>query len=164
RVDLYEARPELNPSGSGITLQGNALRIFDRLGLWEALRAHGYPFDGLKLRAPGPEATVVADLPDVKTGGPDYPACMGMYRPDLARMMLARAESVGVRLHFGSTVTGLEQTGETVQLRVGDAAAGPFDLVIGADGLHSAIRSFIGIEVEPVRNGMGIWRVSVTRP
>jgi 2-polyprenyl-6-methoxyphenol hydroxylase-like FAD-dependent oxidoreductase len=56
RVDLYEARTELNPSGSGITLQGNALRIFDRLGVWEDLRARGYPFEGLKLRAPGPEA------------------------------------------------------------------------------------------------------------
>ncbi|MCU4298238.1 FAD-binding protein [Brevibacterium permense] len=172
RVDLYEARPGLNLSGSGITLQGNALRIFDRLGIWEDLRAHGYPFEGLKLRAPGPDAAMVADLPDVKTGGPDYPACMGMYRPDLARVMLARAEAVGVDLHFGSEVSGLEQTGETVQLQVGKAGAvadtgdvaGPFDLVIGADGLHSAVRSLIGIDVEPVRNGMGIWRVSVARP
>ena len=163
-VDLYEAQPELNPSGSGITLQGNALRIFDHLGIWDDLRTHGYPFDGLKLRAPGPEAAVVADLPDVKTGGPDYPACMGMYRPDLARVMLARAEAVGVALHFGSTVTGLEQRGETAQLQVGGDAVGPFDLVIGADGLHSAVRSFIGIDVEPVRNGMGIWRASVARP
>lgn len=164
RVDLYEARPELNPSGSGITLQGNALRIFDHLGIWEELRSRGYPFEGLKLRAPGPEAAVVADLPDVKTGGPDYPACMGMYRPDLARVMLARAEEVGVELHFGSTVTGLEQTGETVRLQVGGVEAGTFDLVIGADGLHSTVRSLIGIDIEPVRNGMGIWRVSVARP
>lgn len=164
RVELYEARPELNPSGSGITLQGNALRIFDQLGIWEELRSQGYPFEGLKLRAPGPEAAVVADLPDVKTGGPDYPACMGMYRPDLARVMLSRAEAVGVELHFGNTVTGLEQTGETVRLQVGGVEAGSFDLVIGADGLHSAIRSLIGIDVEPVRNGMGIWRASVARP
>src|SRR5699024_5192106 len=64
-VALYEARPELNPSGSGITLQGNALRIFDHLGVWEDLRERGFAFDGLKLRAPGPEAAVVADLPDV---------------------------------------------------------------------------------------------------
>ena len=163
-VALYEARPELNPLGSGITLQGNALRIFDHLGIWEELRGRGYPFEGLKLRAPGPEAAVVADLPDVKTGGPDYPACMGMYRPDLARVMLARAEAVGVELHFGSTVTSLEQTGETVRLEAGGVEVGPFDLVIGADGLHSAVRSLIGIDVEPVRNGMGIWRVSVARP
>jgi len=169
RVDLHEARTELNPSGSGITLQGNALRIFDRLGVWEDLRARGYPFEGLKLRAPGPEAPVVADLPDVKTGGPDYPACMGMYRPDLARVMLARAEAAGAEIRFGSTVTGLEQSGETVRLQISDAVGGkaefgPFDLVIGADGLHSTIRSFIDIDVDPVRNGMGIWRVSVARP
>ena len=32
---------------------------------------------GLNLRAPGPDAQIVAELPDVKTGGPDYPAAMG---------------------------------------------------------------------------------------
>ena len=64
-VDLYEAKPELSALGSGISLQGNALRAFDALGAWDDIRAAGYPFEGLTLRAPGPDAPVVANLPDV---------------------------------------------------------------------------------------------------
>ncbi|MBN9172309.1 MAG: FAD-dependent monooxygenase, partial [Microbacterium sp.] len=75
-VDLFESTPELRTSGSGISLQGNALRVFDALGAWADIRAAGFACEGLNLRAPGPAAPVVAALPDVKTGGPDYPAAM----------------------------------------------------------------------------------------
>src|SRR3989337_676187 len=53
-VDLVEVKPEPATVGSGITLQGNALRVLRRLGVWDEVRAAGYPFDGLGLRAPGP--------------------------------------------------------------------------------------------------------------
>src|SRR4051794_17676545 len=107
-VDVFEAKPELSALGSGITLQGNSLRVFDQLGVWDEVRAKGFAFEGLTLRAPGPDAPAVAELPDVKTGGPDYPAGMGMYRPDLARILHERATSLGVNVRFGARVTGLE--------------------------------------------------------
>lgn len=163
-VDLYEHKSELAATGSGITLQGNALRVFDDLGIWEKIRAKGFVFDGLTLRAPGPGAPVVADLPEVKTGGPDYPAAMGMYRPDLASIMFDAAIEAGARIHFGRTVTGLSQDETGVDLETDGVSAGRFDVVIGADGLHSAVRSLLGIETEPVPNGMGIWRAFVPRP
>lgn len=163
-VDVLEAQSEPSALGSGITLQGNALRVFDALGVWEDVRAAGYPFEGLTLRAPGPDAPVVADLPDVKTGGPDYPAGMGMYRPDLAKIMLAHAERAGVTLRFGARVTGIQDHGDDVEVFVDDAAIGRYDLVIGADGLHSTVRSLIGIDTTPQPTGMGIWRSFVSRP
>ncbi len=46
-VDVFEAKPELTALGSGITLQGNALRIFDELGVWDQVRAEGCFFEGL---------------------------------------------------------------------------------------------------------------------
>lgn len=169
QVDIYDSKPELSALGSGITLQGNALRTLDRLGVWEEVKALGYPFEGLLIRAPGPEATVVADLQEVKTGGPDYPAGMGMYRPDLARVLQARAEEVGVRLHLDSKVTGLSRLDEgteteTVVLELNGVATDFYDLVIGADGLNSTVRSLIGIDTKPEPTGMGIWRAVVTRP
>ncbi|HEY8590493.1 MAG TPA: FAD-dependent monooxygenase [Naasia sp.] len=163
-VDVFELKPELSALGSGISLQGNALRVFDQIGVWDDVRAKGYPFEGLTLRAPGPTAPVIADLPDVKTGGPDYPAAMGMYRPDLAAILIARAESVGANIRFGARVTGLRQTDDAVEVFVNDESAGSYDLLIGADGLHSAVRELIGIDTKPERTGMGIWRTFVSRP
>ncbi len=163
-VDVFEAKPELTALGSGISLQGNALRVFDALGAWDDIRAAGFAFEGLTLRAPGPDAPVVAELPDVKTGGPDYPAGMGMPRAELARILLAHAERAGVTMHFGVRVTALEQSGASVELSVEGADARRYDLVIGADGLHSTVRELIGIDVKPQPTGMGIWRTFVSRP
>lgn len=163
-VDVFELKPEISAHGSGITLQGNSLRAFDQLGVWEDVRAKGFAFEGLSLRAPGPGAPVVADLPDVRTGGPDYPSCMGMYRPDLAVILHAHAERAGARIRFGAKVTGLEERADGVEVFVNDASAGVYDLLIGADGLNSTVRDLIGIETKPQPTGMGIWRTSVSRP
>lgn len=163
-VDVFEAKPELSPLGSGISLQGNALRVFDSLGVWADIRDAGYPFEGLTLRAPGPTAPIVAELPDVKTGGPDYPAGMGMPRADLARILLQHAERAGATVHVGRKVTGLDTRADVVEVFVDDSSAGVYDLVIGADGLHSTVRELIGIESKPEPTGMGIWRTFVSRP
>ncbi|MDR7187739.1 2-polyprenyl-6-methoxyphenol hydroxylase-like FAD-dependent oxidoreductase [Microbacterium sp. BE35] len=163
-IDVFEAKPELSALGSGISLQGNALRVFDALGAWDDIRAAGYPFEGLNLRAPGPDAPIVAELPDVKTGGPDYPAAMGMPRPALARILLDHARKAGANVHFGTKVTGLEQSGDGVEVFVDGASVGTYDLLIGADGLNSAVRGLIGIETKPEPTGMGIWRSFVSRP
>ncbi|ANF32563.1 2-polyprenyl-6-methoxyphenol hydroxylase [Leifsonia xyli] len=163
-VDVFDAKPELSALGSGITLQGNALRAFDALGVWEDVQSAGYFFEGLTLRAPGPDAPVVAELPDVKTGGPDFPATGGMYRPDLARILLRHAEAAGATVTFGAPVTAVSEGPDGVAVEVGGRPAGTYDLLIGADGLNSGVRRLIGIETEPQRTGMGIWRAFVSRP
>ncbi|MBD3943560.1 FAD-dependent monooxygenase [Microbacterium sp. NEAU-LLC] len=168
-VDVFESKPEPSALGSGISLQGNALRVFDALGAWDDIKAAGYPFEGLNLRAPGPGAPVVAALPDVKTGGPHYPAAMGMPRPELARILLEHAIAAGAKVRFGAAVTALRQaqrpgTDESVEVFVNGESAGEYDLLIGADGLNSAVRGLIGIDTKPEPTGMGIWRTFVSRP
>ena len=164
-VDVFEVKPELSALGSGITLQGNALRVFDALGVWDDVRAKGYFFEGLTLRAPGPDAQVVAELPEVKTGGPGFPAGGGMYRPDLAKILVDHALAAGARVRFGAKVTGLDaRADDGVEVFVDDESAGVYDLLIGADGLNSTVRDLIGIDVTPETTGMGIWRAFVSRP
>ena len=164
-VEIFESKAELSALGSGISLQGNALRAFDALGAWDDIKAAGYPFEGLTLRAPGPDAPVVANLPDVKTGGPDYPAAMGMPRPELARILLEHAERAGAEVRFGRKITGLDaRSSDGVEVFVDEESAGVYDLLIGADGLNSTVRGLIGIDTAPEPNGMGIWRTFVSRP
>jgi len=59
-VDLIEIKPDIAAIGSGITLQGNALRELRKLGVWEAVQANGYSYDSLGLRAPNPDGTLLA--------------------------------------------------------------------------------------------------------
>jgi len=164
-VDLFEAKSELSVLGSGITLQGNALRVFDALGAWDDIRAAGYPFVGLTLRAPGPGAPAVAELPDVKSGGPDYPSTMGMPRPELARILLEHAVAAGAVVHFASRITDLSTDEEGgVGVVIDGQPFDRYDLVIGADGVNSTVRGLIGIDTKPESTGMGIWRTFVSRP
>src|SRR4029453_5076653 len=108
-VDLVEAKPDVAAIGSGITLQGNALRELRSLGVWDAVREQGYAFDVTGIRAPDPAGTVVAEIPDARTGGPDLAAVLGMPRPALAQILLDRATAVGVKVRLGVTHTSLDQ-------------------------------------------------------
>ncbi|WP_040701646.1 FAD-dependent monooxygenase [Nocardia vinacea] len=163
-VELIEAKAGVAAVGSGITLQGNALRELRRLGVWPEVSAHGYAFDSLGLRAPDPTGTLLMEMPDARMGGPNLPATFGMPRPALARILHAQAAAVGVTIRFGCTATILTQDDDGVDVVFVDGTAGRFDLVVGADGVRSATRSLVGIDLEPRETGMGIWRVFGPRP
>ncbi|SHM72927.1 FAD-dependent monooxygenase [Cryptosporangium aurantiacum] len=163
-VEVVELKPDVTALGSGITLQGNALRVLRQLGVWEKVSAKGYAFNDLGIRAPDPNGTVVAEFPDARTGGPELPATLGMYRPDLAAILMARAGDVGVKVRFGTTFADLTQDENGVDVTFSDGSTGRYDLVIGADGIRSAVRRALGVELETRPTGMGIWRVFAPRP
>jgi 2-polyprenyl-6-methoxyphenol hydroxylase-like FAD-dependent oxidoreductase len=157
-VDLVEAKPDVAAAGSGITLQGNALRVFRELGVLDQVLAHGYAFDEVGLRAP--DGTVLVEIPDARTGGDDLPATVGMPRAVMARVLLDAAAAAGAKVHTATSLTGLDDGVATLS----DGTSGRYDLVVGADGLNSTVRSEIGIPTRPEPVGMGIWRVFTTRP
>jgi 2-polyprenyl-6-methoxyphenol hydroxylase-like FAD-dependent oxidoreductase len=163
-VDLVEIKPELGALGSGITLQGNALRELRSLGVWEQVEAAGYAFDTTGIRAPDPAGSVVAEIADAKTGGPDLPAVMGMPRPELARILTERAVEVGVKVRLGTTFTELSQDDDGVDVTFSDLSTGRYDVVVGADGIRSWTRRALGINLETKSVGMGIWRAFGPRP
>jgi len=163
-VDLIEVRPEVTALGSGITLQGNALRELDRLGVWEAARERGFPFDVTGIRAPDPHGSVLFEVPDARTGGPGYPAAMGMSRPELARLLHERALAVGANIRFDTTFAGLTPDDDGVEVAFPDGSTGRYDLVVGADGVRSRTRRAVGVALETRPVGMGIWRAFGPRP
>lgn len=162
RVEIAEIKPDLGALGSGITLQGNALRVLRDLGVWEEALAAGFPFDTLGLRAP--DGSLIAEIPDARTGGPDLPATLGMNRPDLTRLLATAASEAGAGLRLGITVSALKDLGDSVEVAFSDGTYGVYDLVVGADGVRSAVRKLIGIAVRPAPTGMAIWRVHTRRP
>ncbi|WP_433383825.1 FAD-dependent monooxygenase [Actinoplanes sp. CA-142083] len=163
-VELIDIKPDISAHGSGITLQGNALRVLRSLGVWDQVKEHGYAFDTLGLRAPDPDGTLIVQLDDIRTGGPDLPATLGMYRPTLAKLMLDRAAATGVKIRFGTTYTALDQDETGVAVTFADGSSGRYDLVIGADGIRSWTRRMLGVNLETHSVGMGIWRAFTARP
>lgn len=161
-VDLIEVNSETTALGSGITLQGNALRVLRQLDVLDECLAEGWASEGMKLR--DVDGSVIAEVPELRTGGPDLPASMGMYRPTLARILMARATRAGVNARFSTTLDALEQDGSGVDVRFNDGSTGRYDLVIGADGVRSPTRKMLQIPLETQSLGLGVWRVFAPRP
>ena len=161
-VDLIEIKPDLSALGSGITVQGNALRVLRQLGVWDEVAAAGYAFNTLGLRAP--DGTLLVEMEDARTGGPDLPATVGMYRPALARILTEAAAAAGAKRRYATTVRSLSMDTDGVDVTFSDGTSSRYDLVIGADGVRSQVRSLLGIELETRPTGMGIWRVFTSRP
>lgn len=162
-VDLVEAKPDWHATtGSGITLQGNALRVLRELGVWEQVAASGYAYGSLGMTAP--DGTVLFVKEDMKTGGEDLPATLGLQRPQLQRILSDAVRATGASVRLGTTAESLKQDADGVFVRFSDGTEGRYDLVIAADGLHSATRAAIGVTDRPEPVGMAIWRAPAPRP
>ncbi|MCP9212399.1 FAD-dependent oxidoreductase [Streptomyces cucumeris] len=161
-VDLVEATPDWNVRGSGITLQGNALRVLHEIGVWDEVREHGCAFDSLGLTAP--DGTVLHVQEDIRIGGDDLPATLGMQRPVLQRILTDAVRASGARVRLGTTAEIRTHDDTSVAVRLSDGTERRYDLVVAADGLNSATRAAIGIDDKPEPTGMAIWRVPAPRP
>lgn len=162
-VDLIEARDDWNATaGSGITLQGNALRVLRELGVWEQVEASGFGFGSVGITAP--DGTVLHAQDDLRTGGDDLPATVGMQRPRLQRILIDAVRVGGATVRLGTTAEILDQDTDGVRVRLSDGTEHRYDLVVAADGLGSRTRAAIGITDKPEPTGMAIWRVAAPRP
>ncbi|MEE1765142.1 FAD-dependent oxidoreductase [Streptomyces sp. SP18BB07] len=162
-VDLIEAKPDWNATtGSGITLQGNALRVLRELGVWEKVSACGFPYTSLGMTAV--DGTLLFLKEDMKTGGEDLPATLGMQRPQLQQILIDAVRASGATVRLGTTAENLEQDANGVSVWFSDGTEGRYDLVIAADGVHSTTRVAIGIPDTSEPTGMAIWRTPAPRP
>jgi 2-polyprenyl-6-methoxyphenol hydroxylase-like FAD-dependent oxidoreductase len=164
-VEVFEAAGEVRPLGVGINLQPHAVRELTELGLGEALAANGVATQEFRY-ANRFGQTIWAEPRGLLAGyrWPQY----SIHRGRLQMLLWAAAEArLGpARLHRGRRLAGFSQdeTGVTAQFEDGGTARG--DALIGADGIHSAVRALLVPGEGPPRwNGALLWRaVSTAQP
>ena len=161
-VDLVEIDPDWRNYGAGISLGGAALRAFRQLGILDEFLAKGAATDNVEIRLPhGP---VVAMLPTPRIAGPDVPGGGAIMRPVLARILADATRAAGAGVRLGTTFTAIEQHAGGVDVTFTDGQRSSYDLVIGADGLHSAVRTAIVPDAPTPRyTGQAVWRAVVAR-
>jgi flavin-dependent dehydrogenase len=142
-VVLVERGTPPRDKACGEGLMPDGLALLRRLGI-DTGRGLGRPFDGI--RYVDGERTAEGRFP----GGHG----LGIRRIALHRALVRRAAEAGVDARFGVAVRGLERDG--VRTDRGAIAA---DWVVGADGLHSAVRGWAGLDAGPA----GLRRYGVRR-
>ncbi|MET9625857.1 FAD-dependent monooxygenase [Lentzea sp. NPDC006480] len=145
---VVEQAPSLGDGGYKVDLRGVAMKVIDRMGLTPAITRHSTRMrGGAWVNAAGkPLATLGPDLIGLRAPGDDE-----VLRGDLARILYEVTKN-GVEYLFGDTVTGVAQSDAGVEVTFARSAPRVFDLVIGADGLHSTVRAHVfGEETRFVR-------------
>lgn len=161
-VELVEISPQWFGVGHGITLQGNALKALRSVGVLERVLERAVPFDIMRLRRADGGLIVQLDTPH--TGGPDLPSTAGALRADLQGALCDAVFAHGVTVRLGLSVDRLDEASDHVDVTFTDGSTGRYDLVVGADGINSRMRSLIGIAERPRPVGMSIFRVVAERP
>jgi len=160
-VEVVEKNAEGTPAGWGLSLTGPSLRALDELGLADRCLAAGYGMSVVTETAPdGAESTF--EFPRLL--GRDRPAMAGIARPELHRILRAEALRLGTRIHFGLSVSRLRLENGGAHAELTDATTRTVDLLVGADGIRSAVRDLIGLPA-PIRyHGQMVWRALIPRP
>ncbi|MEU7638787.1 FAD-dependent monooxygenase [Streptomyces sp. NPDC039016] len=135
---VYEAYPTAADGvGAWLGLAPNGLAALATVGADAAVRAVGQPVPGMVMADGAGRHLTSFD------GFPELPATMTMPRDQLFRALTDHAVGEGVRFVYGKRFVDAEETSDGVTAHFADGTSATADLLIGADGIRSAVRTVI---------------------
>ena len=149
-VTVVETAPSLRTGGQLVDIRGTARGVLERAGLDDAVRAARTAADGLSFvdTHGRRQATVHTE----GFGGDGPITEIEILRGTLSRIFYDATSNTAEYL-FGDRITGLDERADGVHVTFDTAPTRIFDVVIGADGLHSAVRGLLfGSEAASLRH------------
>ncbi|QGF23217.1 FAD-binding domain [Raineyella fluvialis] len=139
RPTLVEHAPQLRRGGYLIDFWGAGFDVADRMGIVPELRRHGYVMR--EARAVDRNGRRIATMKPNAIMGPTE-RYVSIARADLAGAIYGALEG-RAELILDDTVHALDDDGNRVRVTFQDGPPRDFDLVVGADGLHSRVRRLV---------------------
>lgn len=140
-VTVVERAEAIRSGGYPIDVRGPAVDVVERMGLLPQLRAAH--IDTRKLRFVEPDKTLVATLiPESLVGGV-IGHDIELPRGDLTSVLYELTRHGAARYRFNDSIEQLHDDGAGVDVRFKSGVAQRFDMVVGADGMHSNTRALV---------------------
>jgi 2-polyprenyl-6-methoxyphenol hydroxylase-like FAD-dependent oxidoreductase len=158
-VDVIERDPAWVHAGAGIYLPGNTARALRSLDLESAVAERAAPIP--HQRFCDHRGNLLVDV-DLTTLWGDVGPCLALHRADLHAVLARHGDPEKVRM--GRSLLTLSQRGETVTVEFDDGSTGRYDLVLGADGIHSQVRKLVFGADGVRRLGQVAWRFHTECP
>ena len=158
RVAVYEQAQALGEIGAGVFLTPNAVRHLERVGLGPAVEKWGarvgsgsryFRHDGIPI------------APVQVTDATGWNATFGMHRADFVAFLAANLPA-GI-VHIGHRAVGFEQDDNRARVDFANGVTVEADVVVAADGIHSALRPHVFPPSDPVFHGTIAYRGLVPR-
>jgi len=158
-VTVFEQAPELKEVGAGLQLSPNGLRALYKLGLEEPLLRAACEPSGKEIRLWNTGQTWnLFDLGASAVQQYGYPYLM-MYRPDLHTILAEAIQRLSPEaLVLGARCTGFTQDDHEVRVKLADGREFSSDVLVGADGVHSTIRTQLFGADQAEYSGCVAWR------
>ena len=150
---IYESAAEIKPVGAGIVMAGNAMQVFEKLGIRQKVEAAGRKISKLNITDAMLQPIVEVDLRRFEQR---YGVCnIAIHRADLQSIL---AEEVGFQdIKLSKRLTKVEKN-KDFRLTFEDGSTGGCDFLFGADGIHSQVRKQV-FDIGKVRDtGQRCWR------
>ncbi len=151
-LEVVERVTEWETTGTGLYLPGNAVRGLGELGLGPAVAARANPIG--RQRFLDHRGRRLAEI-DVDRFWDGVGNCLAINHAALHEVLRDATAEVPTRL--GTAVTKMDD-GVAPRVHFSDGSTGTFDLVVGADGVHSTIRSLVMGGPRARRVGQASWR------
>lgn len=150
-VRLHEQGDQVRDFGAGILMWRNAMLQLDVIGVGDRIREQGTPPTFYETRLNGTSVSLELE---------GYPY-WAITRPKLHTILADAAVAAGVEIVTGSHVTAADRNGALI---LDDGSRFEADLVIGCDGVGSAVRNSLDLEQERKKYKDGVARVLIPRP
>ncbi|MBL7254141.1 FAD-dependent monooxygenase [Paractinoplanes lichenicola] len=148
-VTIVERAPGPRPGGHAVDVRGTARTVVERMGLMPAVRAQRVDERGIALVDARDRR--LASMPAGLFGGEGIVAEIEISRGDLAGILL-EATAATTEYRYGNQITALRQDDDGVDVTFASGGTERFDIVVGADGVHSGVRALaFGPESDFVR-------------
>ncbi len=154
--EIVERAESWPMGGTGLYLPGNGFRALGALGLADKVLARAVRMSHQRIL--DHTGRVLAEIDLAKLWNQVGP-CVGIARGELHRILLESAADVPMRL--GTTLSALSQEDDEVGVTFADDSTESYDLVVGADGIHSLIRRLVFGNIRPRHLGQVSWRLLV---
>ena len=158
-VEVYERSPKLGEVGAGLQVGPNAVRVYRALGLEDGLRRAAFePINMVSLRWDDASLRFREPLRAVATAKYGAPY-MTAHRADLHRLL--RETLPQSRIHLGADCVGAFSSGGSAVAKFANGAQVEADVIVGADGIRSAIRAQLFGADNPRFTEQMCWRAMV---
>jgi 2-polyprenyl-6-methoxyphenol hydroxylase-like FAD-dependent oxidoreductase len=150
-VTVHEQADAVREIGAGISLHQGACSVFEHLGLMERILAAGVDLDASQALSHTGEVLADRDLAGAYRQ-------LAIRRQVLIKMLADEADARGVEVLTNSRATGATPDGV---LSIAGKESRKADLVVGADGFHSAIRESLGLTGKKIQRSNGATRLLI---